>query len=307
MAQRGDPDALPAPHQLDRHPRAEPRLPRARRPLHEQVAPVEARRRLARATRRAAPAAAAARGSRPAPDTAPAPCANRSTASRCTYVPSGVGGISARGSGSSSRFRLAAQPDEAVLVVDRDVVAPSPSPGRRRRRRSCAPAAGTRTCTRTTARPRLSLDELEPADRLGALDQLVLVELEVVEVGPPLRLLLAPVVLEQVREQPARLALLRAREQLRLDPRALLEPLLRLLLDLARLGRLPPLDLRRAQARAASGAARTASGSRPRCRRGSPRGSRPRAPRATPRTRPPRRPRRASPPRARSRRTPRPP
>ena len=93
----------------------------------------------------------------------------------------------------------------------------------------------------------LARDELEPADRVGALDQLVLAERQVVEVGPPLRLLLAPVVLEQVREQPARLAFLRVREQLGLDPRTLLEPRLRLFLDLALLRRLPPLQILRTQ------------------------------------------------------------
>ena len=103
-----------------------------------------------------------------------------------------------------------------------------------------------RVLERLLDRHRLA-DELEAADRLGALDQLVLVELEVVEVGPPLRLLLAPVVLEQLREQPARVALLRVGEQLGLDQRALLEPLLRLLLDLALLGPLAPLDLGRPQ------------------------------------------------------------
>jgi hypothetical protein len=43
--------------------------------------------------------------------------------------------------------------------------------------------------------------ELEAADRLRALDQFLLVERQVVEVRPPLRLLLAAVVVEEVREQ----------------------------------------------------------------------------------------------------------
>ncbi len=59
VAQRRDADALPGLHQRDRHPRAVPRLPRAGRPLHEEVAAVEAQRRvLERAVR------ASARGGR---------------------------------------------------------------------------------------------------------------------------------------------------------------------------------------------------------------------------------------------------
>ncbi len=56
-------------------------------------------------------------------------------------------------------------------------------------------------------------EEHEAADRVGVLDQLVPVEGEVVEPLPPLGLGLAPVVVEKLREQPARIALLRAFEQ----------------------------------------------------------------------------------------------
>src|SRR5439155_21650504 len=89
--------------------------------------------------------------------------------------------------------------------------------------------------------------ERDRADRVGVLDQFLLVEPLMVEVLPPLRLLLAAVVLEQLREQPARVSLLRIREQLGLDPRALLEPILRLFRDLARLRRPAPFDLSRPQ------------------------------------------------------------
>ena len=44
VAERGDADAPPRPHERDRHAAAVPRLARAGRPLHEEVAPVEAER-----------------------------------------------------------------------------------------------------------------------------------------------------------------------------------------------------------------------------------------------------------------------
>ena len=44
VAERRDPDPLASLHQRDRHPRPVPRLPRAGRALHEEVAPVEAER-----------------------------------------------------------------------------------------------------------------------------------------------------------------------------------------------------------------------------------------------------------------------
>ena len=75
-------------------------------------------------------------------------------------------------------------------------------------------------------------DEPHPADRVRVLDQLVLVEREVVEPLPPLRLRLALVVVEEVREEPARAPLLPAREQrlVQGDPRRVaLLGLLRLL------------------------------------------------------------------------------
>ena len=121
-----------------------------------------------------------------------------------------------------------------MLVVDRDVVA------------SCSVAGSTaspadlvllrrereRVLERLLDGHRLAV-ELEAADRVPVLEQLLVVELEVVEVLPPLRLLLAAVVVEELREQPARLALLRAGEQPVADARALGVALLRLLAPLA--------------------------------------------------------------------------
>jgi hypothetical protein len=50
---------------------------------------------------------------------------------------------------------------------------------------------------------------LERANRVPVVEELLVVELAMMEVLPPLRLLLATVVVEQVREEPARVALLR--------------------------------------------------------------------------------------------------
>ena len=229
-----------------RCPRAEPRLPRPRRPLHEQIAPVETRRSL-----RDSPV-------EPRPRRPPLEDLDqrrvpllrlRKAQDRVSLHPGRqrLAGNERRRQRLVLQLRASPQRDAAALVVDLDLAEPL---GRRVDR----PAAdlvllrreAQRVLERLLHRHRLAV-QLEPADRLRALDQLLRVEAAVIEVTPPLRLLLAAVVLEQVREQPARLALLRVREQLRLDPRALLEALLRLLLDLALLGRPAPLDLRRSQ------------------------------------------------------------
>ena len=88
----------------------------------------------------------------------------------------------------------------------------------------------------------VSLDELEPAERLAALDQLLFVERQVVEVRPPLRLFLAAVIVEEVREELLRLV---AGQEPLAHRVALIEPLLRLLLDLTLLGRRAPGQLAR--------------------------------------------------------------
>ena len=85
--------------------------------------------------------------------------------------------------------------------------------------------------------------ELEPADRVAVVEELLLVEPSVVEVLPPLRLLLAAVVVEQVREEPARLALLRAGKELVAHALALGLALQRLLARLALLRRQAPRQL----------------------------------------------------------------
>src|SRR5437867_10361697 len=82
----------------------------------------------------------------------------------------------------------------------------SPSAGRAPLRRSCAPALETRTYRRTTgrhalsrrARARRSCPYRRVAPRRRARDG---------GSTPPLRLLLAPVVVEQLREQPTRVTL----------------------------------------------------------------------------------------------------
>ena len=184
-----------------------------------------------------------------------------------------------------------------VLVVDRARRSASRSPGRPPSPPILCSCGGNakRVHERLLDRHRLA-DELEAADRVAVLEQLLLVEREVVEVLPPLRLLLAAVVLEELREQPARLALLRAGEQLgrgrasRSSSRSFASSL-----ALALLGRRAPRRSRPAAARAASGGARRASGSPPRCRRGSPRGATSlAASRASPRRRRPTRCRRAT-------------
>ena len=89
--------------------------------------------------------------------------------------------------------------------------------------------------------------EHETADRVRVLDQLVLVEREVVEPFPPLRLRLAAVVVEEMGEEEARVALGRAREQLLVEPHARGVALLGLRGLLALVGRQAPGQLRRPQ------------------------------------------------------------
>src|SRR5207247_8156717 len=84
----------------------------------------------------------------------------------------------------------------------------------------------------------------ETADRLARVLELLRIEREVVEVGPPLRPPLATVVVKHLREEPARLTLLGAGEELDADAVALLVPLLGLLRALALVGRFPPGDVR---------------------------------------------------------------
>src|SRR5215208_2461964 len=85
----------------------------------------------------------------------------------------------------------------------------------------------------------------EAAERVPVRDVLLAVELlEVEEVLPPLRLLLAAVVVEELREEPARLALLRAREERGADARGLGVALLGLFTSLALVRRRVPRDVR---------------------------------------------------------------
>ena len=81
---------------------------------------------------------------------------------------------------------------------------------------------------------------LEPADRGAVADELVVVELRPAEPGPPLGPRLALVVVEQVREQPPRLALLGADEQPRLQGLACGVSFLGLFRRRALVGRQPP-------------------------------------------------------------------
>ena len=90
-------------------------------------------------------------------------------------------------------------------------------------------------------------DELEAADRVVVLHELVADEPEVVEPLPPRRLRLAAVVVEEVREEPARVALLRALEQRLVQRRPLGVALLGLFRPLPLLGRRPPRQLGRPQ------------------------------------------------------------
>src|SRR5690606_16423001 len=97
---------------------------------------------------------------------------------------------------------------------------------------------------RAPVRRRLAL-ELEPADRVAVRDELLLVEREVVEVLPPGGLLLAAVVLEQMPEEPPRVALRGAVEATRDELRPLLAALPDRLGLPAAVRRTPPRELRR--------------------------------------------------------------
>ena len=109
VAERRDADALAGAHQRDRHLRALPGLPRARRPLHEEVARrssderrVDGTSRSSRArARRRSSSAVSARVRRSSPSAYAR--AKRDSASRCSLSGSAAPGMSARGSGSSAR------------------------------------------------------------------------------------------------------------------------------------------------------------------------------------------------------------
>ncbi len=149
---------------------------------------------------------------------------------------------------------------------------------------------------------RLVAVPLEPADRGAVADQLVVVELRPPEPRPPLGPLVALVVVDQVREQPSRLALLGSVEQPRLQCLPFGVELLGLLGRLPLVGRQAPGDLGAAGSSAATRAARRSSGSPPRCSARRPRGSSRRRSRPTPRTARPTRRRRTRQRCARSRR-----
>ncbi len=95
VAERGHADALAGLHQRDRHPRAVPRLARAGRALDEQVAAVEAERGLGERPVEARARRPPLENRRRAPGSRAWLFAKRRTASRCTQVGSGCGGISA--------------------------------------------------------------------------------------------------------------------------------------------------------------------------------------------------------------------
>ena len=132
----------------------------------------------------------------------------------------------------------------------------------------------------------------EPAERVPVREQLLVVELAVEEVLPPLRPLLALVVVEQVREEPVGVALLGAGEQRVADARPLGVALLGLLAPLALPRAAAAREAPAAAARAASGAARRARRSPPGCSRGCRRAACRRRSRASSRTRSRTRPRR---------------
>ena len=125
VAERRDADPLPAAHQLDRHPRARAGLARAGRPLHEEVAVIEARRGLDR------------RHVEPRPRRPPLEdiderlpsavgevvAAKRRIAAFCSVSTIGATGISAVGQRLVRALDAAPEPDEAALVVDADGVA----------------------------------------------------------------------------------------------------------------------------------------------------------------------------------------
>src|SRR5262245_4306951 len=89
---------------------------------------------------------------------------------------------------------------------------------------------------------------LDAPDGRPVVDELVVVELRPAEPGPPLRPRLALVVVDEVSEQPSRRALLRAREERRLERRPLRVALLRLRRSRTQLGRVAPRDVVRPQA-----------------------------------------------------------
>src|SRR4029453_10474169 len=116
-----------------------------------------------------------------------------------------------------------AKRDAAALVIDPDGVTPlGRGVDRHRPELVLLRREPQRVLERLLDQHRLG-GTLEAPNALGAFEQLLRVELEGVEVRPPLRLLFTAVVLEELRKQPTRLALLRAREQLGFHPRALLE------------------------------------------------------------------------------------
>ena len=214
------PTRRPRPIRCDDQPRAGVGLARAGRPLDRRGGGRRGRRR-APSQRRGRPARSGAgerlaqRGSTSTPGSASSPASTeRASAPQRRLLRLGVGtgppGISAAGSGIVLERRAAPQPERAVLLVER-VDRPGRPAGRRvedgvARRRGGAAAPGsvngqTSDCRRADRRPR----RLEPADRVGvALLQLLARSSDPVEERPPDRLLLAAVVEQQLREQPAR-------------------------------------------------------------------------------------------------------
>ena len=272
VAERGDADAPARAHERDRLPsrpatsspspagparRGSSRRARAR-PRHR----VEPRR--ASGGRRSRISATA--GQRPA---SPAGYARRSAAAprACPRPGSARPGISAAGSGSSAR----AFPRRSVTVPRSSSTGTterrSRRPGRTPRPSILCSCGGKliRVDGRLPVLDRRLADEVEPADRVRVLDQLVLVELRLVEPLPPLRLRLALVVVEEIAEQPAGPTPPPRPRAAPLQRRPLDVPLLRLLALLALLGRQPPRHVARTQRERATRGARPSSGSPPRC------------------------------------------
>ena len=245
VAQGGHADTPARPHEREGRARTAPRLAGAGWPLHEEVAPIEAQRGLGE------------RPVQPRPRRAPLEDLDRGR------VPLPVLGeaeerrplrlrmqrLRRDERGRERLLGLLATPAELerpVLVVHvarrtpRSVFGSTPAPwilcswasNRNGYHQDCLTLYGLAV-------------GLEPAEGVPVRDELLVVEPAVEEVLPPLRPLLALVVVEEVGEEPVRVALLGAGEEGVADARPLGVPLLGFLAPLALLRREAPRHLRR--------------------------------------------------------------
>ncbi len=242
MAERRHADALAGPHEREGRPRAAPRLAGAGRPLHEEVAPVEAERGVRERPVQPRPRRAALEDL----DRGRVPLPVLGEAEERRPVRLRVERLRRDERGRERLLGLLAAPAELerpVLVVHPHV---EPALGLRVDAAPVDPVLlgleAERVPPGLLLPVRLAVGD-EPAERVLVRDELLVVELLVEEVLPPLRLLLALVVVEEVREEPVGVALLGAGEERVADARPLGVPLLGLLAPLALLGRQPPGDV----------------------------------------------------------------